>query len=244
MLIMPANGTHSWAHYWAGRMPGSMGRIFSPGGQRHPVPWLPWALDNGAFTGFDERRWLALLDWSDGKHPRPLWAACPDAVGDCVATKAMWTRYNGEIIAHGIAPAFVVQDGAEAADVPDDAAVVFVGGSTKWKESTLDYWCARFGRVHVGRVNGYRMLRRCADAGAESCDGSGWGRGDQNQLDGLFRFLEEEERNDRALDKTGIRRGAHPGGDISIRASMLADARPSVHDHPDSQLGFGFRRDS
>lgn len=243
---MPANGTHSWVHYWAGRMPGSMGRIFSPGSQRAPLPWLPWALDNGAFTGFDEAMWRELLRWSVGKLPRPLWAACPDAVGDCGTTKKLWTQYHAEICTLGVTPAFVVQDGAEAADVPATATVVFVGGSTGWKESTLQYWCDRFPRVHVGRVNGYRMLRRCADAGAESCDGTGWGRGDPRQLDGLFKFLEEQEAgretetDDGAMGQAGVRCGSLSQGNVSVRASMLQDARPQIHGHANRQIKFDF----
>lgn len=199
MLVMPANGSYPWLHYWAGRAPGSVGHLYSPGGQRGPYcyakgAYLPYALDNGAFTGFDEARWRSLLQWSVGKTPPALWAACPDVVGDSVTTRKLWSQYSQVIIDLGLLAAFVVQDGANAGDVPETAAVVFVGGSTHWKETSLEYWCSHFKRVHVGRVNGYRMLRRCADAGAESCDGTGWGRGDHRQLAGLFKFLEEQEQ--------------------------------------------------
>jgi len=39
------------------------------------------------------------------------------------------------------------------------------------------------------------MLNMANDSGAESVDGSGWFRGDQNQLAGLERFLEETTNN-------------------------------------------------
>jgi hypothetical protein len=204
MMVMPANGSYPWLHYWAGRMPGCVGHLYSPGGQREPLPWLPYALDNGAFTGFDEDRWRALLRWSILWGIKPLWAAVPDKVGDPKETSRLWNMHYMTVHSFGMPCAFVVQDGHLAVDVPGVAAVVFVGGSTAWKERTVSYWCEHFPRVHVGRVNGYRMLRRCSDAGAESCDGTGWGRGDKRQLAGLMQFFREEEKrsgSNKTMDK-------------------------------------------
>ncbi len=87
--------------------------------------------------------------------------------------------------------AFAVQDGMTVEDVPGDADVIFVGGSTEWKWRTVAMWCAAFQRVHVGRVNTYRRLWECHDAGAESIDGTGWTRGDQRQYRGLLAYLAE-----------------------------------------------------
>lgn len=33
MLVMPPNGAHWWVHYWAGRCPGLVGHLYSPGGE-------------------------------------------------------------------------------------------------------------------------------------------------------------------------------------------------------------------
>lgn len=49
---------------------------------------------------------------------------------------------------------------------------------------------------HIERINTYRWHRVCADAGAESVDGTGWFRGDKEQLEGLRRFLAEQARRD------------------------------------------------
>lgn len=62
-------------------------------------------------------------------------------------------------------------------DVPSDADVIFVGGSTEWKRQAIVPWCQRFPRVHVGRINTDKWLRYCEAAGAESVDGTGWFRG-------------------------------------------------------------------
>lgn len=40
--------------------------------------------------------------------------------------------------------------------------------------------------VHVGEVNTYRFALDGTHAGAESCDGTGWFRGDQAQLQGAI----------------------------------------------------------
>ena len=87
-----------------------------------------------------------------------------------------------------------VQDGMEPGDVPAEAGVVFVGGSTEWKWRTVRDWCDAFDRVHVGRVNTNGKLWECHEAGAESCDGTGWFRGDQRQLRGLIAYLERSSQ--------------------------------------------------
>ena len=69
--------------------------------------------------------------------------------------------------------------------------VVFVGGTTAWKWKTLRTWTENFPRVHVGRVNTDRMLWMAHECGAESCDGTGWFRGDQVQFAGLLSYLEQ-----------------------------------------------------
>lgn len=229
-MVLPANYSNGWVHYWAGRCPGIVGHLYSPGGQRGPYPWLPFALDNGAYAGFDAARWVALLRWACLSGGRPLWVAVPDVVGDAKATRERWEQYSPEAARFGWPLAWVAQDGAAIGDVPSGASVVFVGGSTAWKEETLPYWCANWPRVHVGRVNGYRMLRRCADLGAESCDGTGWGRGDKKQLAGLMQFLEEEEKQhgNGALGASGVRSGSLVGGNIPVNPPMRQTAWPSV----------------
>jgi len=76
-------------------------------------------------------------------------------------------------------------------DVPENAEVIFVGGSTEWKWKTMPIWCREFERVHAARVNTYRLLWMAHDCGAESCDGTGFTRGDQKQWNGLVEYLEE-----------------------------------------------------
>lgn len=194
MMIMPSNMSIPWVHYWAGRIPGSMGHLYSPGGQRGPYPWLPYALDNGAFTGFCEKEWRALLNWACLCGTPPLWIAVPDSPGDYVGTTRRWAKYHKEAARFGWPLAFCVQDGHCALDVPSEASVVFVGGGTEWKHKHIEYWAARFDRVHVGRISSPPLLRRCADAGVESIDSTAFrsGKNNQGSVRGLMKFLEEE----------------------------------------------------
>jgi len=198
MTIMPANCTGAWVGYLAGRYEGQLGHLYSPGAQRGPFPFLPYALDNGAFGAFtsgkawDVHAWRSLLGWAQECGQRPIWSLVPDVVGDKLATLDLWHQYASEVKACGFRPAFAVQDGMMPEDVPDAAEVIFVGGSTEWKWNTAGMWCDAFDHVHIGRVNTLRWLRVSAKHGAKSVDGTGWFRGDQAQREGLRSFLAEQ----------------------------------------------------
>jgi hypothetical protein len=191
---MPANNTGIQVGYLAGRFPGKIGHLFSPGAQRGPFDFIPYALDNGVYAkgdAWEEGPFFELLDWAKLSGLRPLWVIVPDVVSDRIRTLRKWDLYAPKMAVYGWPLAFAVQDRMEPSDVPADASVVFVGGSTEWKWATMAMWCARFPRVHVGRVNTYRRLWDCHEAGAMSCDGTGWMRGCQRQFRGLLAYLEE-----------------------------------------------------
>lgn len=195
MMVMPSNNCKNVVHYWAGRFPGLLGHLYSPEGFRGPFPWLPYALDNGRFgawahgTPWSEGGFWELCERAAASGQPPLWVAVPDVVADRNATLQEWAAWAPQLKRFGWPLAFVVQDGMTSADVPKDADVVFVGGTTKWKRQTTRLWCRDFLRVHVGRINTERWLWYCLAQGAESCDGTGWLRGDKDQLAGLERFL-------------------------------------------------------
>jgi hypothetical protein len=194
---MVSNQSSGVFHWLAGRFPGRLGHLYSPGGQRGPFEWLPYALDNGAWSAFKNQRpfdfdaWIRLLDWANEKEHLPLWAAVPDVVGDRDATLRRWDQLSDEVSARGFRRAFVAQDGMTTNDVPDSDCVVFIGGSTEWKEAVIEPWSSALpGRVHVGRVNTERRLLKCWRAGAISVDGTGWWHKKRNQLFALRRWIE------------------------------------------------------
>ncbi len=191
---MPANNTGVRTGYLAGRFPGKIGHLFSPGSQRGPFEFIPYCLDNGRFGAgeeWSEAAWLKMLNWARLSGQRPGWALVPDVVGDRTGTLDSWRQYVAVVRGYGWPLAFAVQDGMTPLDVPEEAQVVFVGGTTEWKLQTLAMWCGAFPRVHIGRVNTYKRLWLCHDAGAESIDGTGWMRGDQIQYRGLMAYLSE-----------------------------------------------------
>lgn len=194
MMVMPAGCSGFLVGWLAATYPSRLGWLLNACCWRqNPRHEMPWAMDNGAFGAWSQKReWdeagfyaKALTVW----RPEPRWIAVPDVVTDRTATLANWEKHAPRL--EGKTLAFVVQDGMTAADVPSGASVVFVGGSTEWKWSTVRGWCRDFPRVHVGRVNTERLLWMAHECGAESCDGTGWFRGDKNQLAGLVRYLQE-----------------------------------------------------
>jgi hypothetical protein len=138
-----------------------------------------WAMDNGAFSGFDEGAFIRMLESFMGE-PGCLFVTCPDVVGDAASTLARWPFWSRLIRGLGLAPAFVIQDGQTAERVPwDEIGALFIGGSTAMKESNLvrgmcGYAQARGIWVHWGRVNGKRRYELAKIAGADSIDGTGF----------------------------------------------------------------------
>jgi hypothetical protein len=180
MQVMISNNTGFEAGRLFGMFPDRIAHLHSCDSMREPKPLVPWALDNGVFGAWSHgREWSeepfykALDGYSDYK---PLWAVVPDWVGDREKTLELWDKHWRAVSMFGVKLAFAVQDGMTVEDVPKNADVIFVGGTTSWKWRHLRQWTDNFNRVHVGRVNSRRLLEQAEDAGAESCDGTGWFR--------------------------------------------------------------------
>jgi hypothetical protein len=147
---------------------------------------------------WNEDEWRALLVWAAMSGIPPLWCVVPDVVGNREETLERWHQYAHAVKAYGWRCAFAAQDGMTFDDVPDNECVVFLGGSTEWKESAIEPWCRRFpGRVHVARVNGWDRLVKCWRAGAISVDGTGWFHKSNSkhasQFNKLNKFLRETD---------------------------------------------------
>jgi hypothetical protein len=142
----------------------------------------PWAMDNGAFSGFDEGAYLRMIERYHPYHAaHPCqFVVAPDVVGDAACTLARWPFWCELLRGLGLPPAFVAQDGLTPDRVPwQGMAALFIGGSTDYKESeaarTLcGYAKARGLWVHWGRVNGKRRYELALKAGADSIDGTGF----------------------------------------------------------------------
>jgi len=195
MIVMPSNNTGFEAGYFAGKYLGRIGHLHNVDKLMQPRPNVPWALDNGVFGAHQKgSTWSEepLYQYLDAYGQlAPEWVVVPDWVGDRDETLRRWDKHYNALSSFGVPLAFAAQDGMTPADVPTEASILFVGGTTSWKWRNLRMWTEAFPRVHVGRVNTYRLLWMAHDAGAESCDGTGWFRGDRKQLAGLDQYLQE-----------------------------------------------------
>lgn len=201
MIVMPACST-GWFWHCLARETGRIGHLLSPGNQRGPWPWFPYALDNGAFSCWDmkanrfddgrwasmETQWRLLAVWAASQTQRPMWAIVPDVPGNAERTIEAWARYAPVLVEMGIPTAVAVQDGMTKFDVwrlTPAPEVVCVGGTTEWKWATAEGWLYEFPRVHLLRCNSPEKLKWLEQRGCESCDGTGWNRGDRTQTGGL-----------------------------------------------------------
>ena len=192
MVVMPSNCVGFNAGFLFGQYPDRLAHLHSVDRLAEPIQGIPWALDNGVFGAFSTGK-----EWSEEPLYRfldrysawnPMWVVVPDSIGNRDETLRLWDIHAPAMQAFGVRMAMAVQDGMTADDVPSEAEVVFIGGSTSWKWRSLPEWTDRFPRVHVGRVNSMRLLLMAENAGAESCDGTGWFR-DPKRLTELTNYL-------------------------------------------------------
>lgn len=215
MMLLSGQSNRVW-HYWAGlhfanpdQYPTSVGTLLSPSYWRKvPIdPWMPFALDNGAFKAWRDKepwnhcQWANMLSHVRMSGCNPLWITVPDAVGDKDKTLLRWEQHHREAKSYGWPLAFCVQDGMVPADVPEDADVIFVGGTDRWKFPNLKRWTDAFPRVHCARVNAPEMIEACERCGCESIDGTGWFKDPfrQDKLPAIQRFIEGHRNKTKEL---------------------------------------------
>ena len=158
-----------------------IGQLLCPQDGNLIRPHLPVAVDNSAFSDWDESKYIALLDKLQGY--KVLWVSAPDVVGDAQATSRLYDKWMPEIRKRGFPVALVLQDGQEWIGLPhpDDYDAIFIGGTTEFKLGAYARYCVQ--RVHedgklahMGRVNSIRRAVYAYDIGCDSIDGSGYSR--------------------------------------------------------------------
>lgn len=156
----------------------NLGRLYVPGAGNEVRADKPFALDNGAFAGFDRPLFERLLDRAQRHAGEALWVAAPDVVGDAVETLRLFGQWGPYIRERGFPVALVLQDGLDALATPWDMLdAVFVGGSTGYKLSPAAAGIVREARIrglpaHMGRVNTLRRIKYAYSIGCTSFDGS------------------------------------------------------------------------
>lgn len=155
---------------------------------------LPWAADNAAYSGLNEKKFRRMLRKIKAKSGC-MFLSVPDVVGDAKATLEMFRFWRWECSESGQPLAFVGQDGSEETEIPWDMFDAwFIGGTTKWKLSQpsadLAQEALRRGKhVHMGRVNTNRRLVAAYDMGCHTVDGSGASRWGDIHLARMLRWV-------------------------------------------------------
>lgn len=139
-----------------------------------------FAIDNGAFAGFDARSFLSLLERESERKSLCRFVAVPDVVGSARRTLEVFHHWAPKL--KGWPLALVAQDGQES--LPIDwwrLDAVFIGGTTEWKMGPHAKAIVLAGKamgkwVHAGRVNTPARLEHFEKLGADSIDGTGLSR--------------------------------------------------------------------
>lgn len=158
---------------------------------------LPWAADNAAFSGFNERRFASMLGRIAGA-PGLMWVAAPDVVEDPEATLRLFDEWHPRIAACRLPVALVAQGGIERLPIPwDRMDAIFIGSPTEWKLSDQARQLCKEAKdrgllTHVGRVNSKRRLAHLARWGCvDSVDGSGFSRWPDAKIPSGLRWIAE-----------------------------------------------------
>lgn len=213
-MYMPSNHASVWKlRGWP------LGWLLSPAGFARPVRGdrlVPFACDNGMYhaPGAEPKGMKALVPfYAMLKRVRdegwtPAWVTAPDVPYKGAESLALSLKHEATMRYEwpDCPVALAVQDGM-AWDVLDAAPwrCCFIAGSDRWKDATLRRWTAeahaRGMLAHVARVNCYRRAVAVREAGADSADGTSWGRGRRKQIEDLLRGL-YPERTDAEIRET------------------------------------------
>lgn len=139
-----------------------------------------FAIDNGAFSGFDSKAFERLLDKHKDRQHLCRFVALPDVVASARRTLEAFECWRDRL--PGWRKALVAQDGLENLPIPwDQIEAIFIGGSTEWKMSKHAADVIRTAKicgkwVHVGRVNTPGRFEYFEALQADSIDGTGLSR--------------------------------------------------------------------
>lgn len=181
---------------------GSIGCIITPH-QQNIVFADEWDVmaDNGCFSDrWKHDHWLR---WMISIPRTVRFVVAPDVYDSDgrpthKETIERWRKYGPLIERHGHTPAFVCQVGAEPSNVPTDAPVLFIGGTTEWKLGDTAAAIAADAKnrgvwVHMGRVNSKKRFNIARSMSCDSVDGTFLTFGPDNNLPLLLSWIEAAE---------------------------------------------------
>ena len=165
---------------------------------RNRIAGVPYGLDNGCFTRFDQKTWLRMVaearNYKKSYAPEatPMFVTLPDIVGDARRTLELFNHFCNHT--HGVNRALVLQDGIGMHEIQWALVdAVFVGGSDNFKIAPEAINACKAAKmmgkwVHVGRVNTAKRVRDWIGL-ADSIDGSGISRFD-HMLEDVLSMIE------------------------------------------------------
>lgn len=171
-----------------------IGQLITPRGRNKYIDGMLVAADNSAFSDWNEKRFMRMLDKLKGKELQ--FVAAPDVVGDAVATSRLYDHWQPIISNHGFPVALVLQDGQEGIGLPADWKydAIFIGGTTAFKLG--DYVRYLVGQtkemgkwIHMGRVNSFRRVRYAYEIGCDSIDGTKFSIEPDAQIERYTRYM-------------------------------------------------------
>ena len=140
-----------------------------------------YAIDNGAFSGFDEKRFHAILKRQEPTKELCKFVVAPDVPYSAQRTLEVFEAWKRRL--NGWKKAFVAQNGVDAIAIPwSEIDCIFIGGDDAMKDGREGESCARAGIalgkwVHWGRVNQAKRTKRILEIMGDypncSLDGSG-----------------------------------------------------------------------
>lgn len=157
--------------------------LISAAGVLRTEGFSSFALDNGAWSAFQQGKPFdedAFSRAIDKVGEGAQWVVLPDIVAGGQASLDLSLKWLQRL--QGSFPErllIAVQDGIQPDDVREylnPMVGLFIGGSTEYKLRTMGAWGQLARRrncyMHVGRVNTLRRINACAQAGADSFDGT------------------------------------------------------------------------
>jgi len=114
------------------------GRFFCGLKQAHQqaADWDKWALDNGAFKGFNKDIFLRALEKMIIYRHSCKFVVVPDVPFHWDATLEKYYSWHMMIANLGFPRAIAIQNGATQINIPwGDCDAIFIGGDTQWKRS-------------------------------------------------------------------------------------------------------------
>jgi hypothetical protein len=180
MIVMLDTSRQSWDAARA-ELGTEINQLFTPLTRYHPhEPDMPFAIDNGAFSGFDAKAFRSLLAREYERRHLCRFVAVPDVVGSAMRTFELFRHFSYELRDWPLA--YVCQDGQESVEIPwAEIRAIFIGGTDRFKDSAETIACIKAAKilgkwVHVGRVNSPRRFEHFESLGVDSVDGTGLAR--------------------------------------------------------------------